>query len=1161
MNASEFLEMDLYEEVAQQGQVPPLSYAYVPNPMELNEHVTIYVSELEHPEYHAPSDDDIQVENQPHADDASPTVDSPGYIADSNLMGENDDEDLEEDLSKEHEPEYDDNDPEEDPNEEHKPGDEDTKEEELSEGSDEIEPFKEDETVVTPPPPPRHRRARISVRPHTPMADSTQALIDAFATRSPIFPLPPTSPAYDQASFGHRTTMIHMGDDIPEEDMPFQRRFVFIASPPGCDVAESFAAAAARAPRGQYDFVNTVEAGQGLIRSPGYDARTIARPANRVEDVGYVRAIQASEHRMMTSIEEVNLRISYQPKFEGRRCMHTRSKSYPNNSNATIPRHSNRRRVPNIDEPENRTTKEVVPMADRTMKELLQAPTEGYGEAIGISEILAENFEIKTNLLQESSTKTDDKIAKLADQISNSVETVNKQVITPATAKAVKKTCVIYRGSFFQNQASTSGTLSSNTVPNPKGEMKAVTTHSGLAYDGPSIPTNSLLEKVVEQETKETTDKEHHNCQESTAHIQPLVVPILIPDPDVPKTQPKPNIPYPSRLNDQKLCEKATNQMEKFFQIFLDLHFDISFANALLLMPKFSSTIKSLLTNKDKLFELAKGPLNENCLAMLLKKPPESLEIPASFLFHELFYGKKISKSRIEVDRAKVDFIANLPHPTTVKGVRSFLGHAGFYRRFIQDFSKIKRPMTHLLEKETPFVFSNDCVDTFDTLKKKLTEAPILVVPDWNLPFELMCDASDFAIGAVLGQRKTKHFQPIHYASKTITEAQIHYTTTEKEILAVVYAFEKFCPYLVLSKSIVYTDHSALKYLLSKQDAKPRLLRLENPHEDVLENKDINESFPLETLGSLSIGRPTEGHHGANLTAKKVFDADFFWPTIYQDAHDMIKSCDTCQRQGKFSQRDEMPQNTIQVCEIFDVWGIDFMGPFPSSRGNNYILVAVDYLSKWVEEKALPTNDARVVFARVMTKYGVTHRLATAYHPQTSGQVEVSNRSLKRISERTVGENHASWLDKLDDALWAFRIAFKTPIGCTPYKMLYRKSCHLPIKLEHKVYWALKHAYENSLIYKERTKKLHDFKIKNRIFNVGDQVLLFNSRLKIFSRKLKTRWSGPFTITQVFPYGTVELSQADGPNFKVNGHRVKHYFRGDIPSKVVLDLHTILMDK
>ncbi|GJY14991.1 reverse transcriptase domain-containing protein [Tanacetum coccineum] len=192
-------------------------------------------------------------------------------------------------------------------------------------------------------------------------------------------------------------------------------------------------------------------------------------------------------------------------------------------------------------------------------------------------------------------------------------------------------------------------------------------------------------------------------------------------------------------------------------------------------------------------------------------------------------------------------------------------------------------------------------------------------------------------------------------------------------------------------------------------------------------------------------------------------------------------------------------------------------------------------------------------FAKVMSKYGVTHRLATAYHPQTSGQVEVSNRGLKRILERTVRENHASWSDKLDEALWAFR-TFKTPIGCTPYKLVYRKTCHLPIGLEHKAYWALKHANLDLKPHGDAgrmTKKLHDSKIKNRIFNVGDRVLLFNSRLKIFFGKFKTRWSGPFTITKVFPYGTIELSQPDGPNFKVNGHRVKHYFGGDLPPKEV----------
>ncbi|GKA16988.1 reverse transcriptase domain-containing protein [Tanacetum coccineum] len=458
--------------------------------------------------------------------------------------------------------------------------------------------------------------------------------------------------------------------------------------------------------------------------------------------------------------------------------------------------------------------------------------------------------------------------------------------------------------------------------------------------------------------------------------------------------------------------------------------------------------------------------------------------------------GHKILKYGIEVDRTKVDVIAKLPPPTSVKGIQSF----------------------------------PRCREVFETLKKKLTEAPILVAPDWDLPFEIMCDASDFAVGAVLGQRKTKHFQPIHYASKTMTDAQAHYTTIEKKLLAVVYAFEKFRPYLVLSKTIVYTDHSALKYLLTKKDAKPRLLRwilllqefniiirdkkgaenlavghlsrLENPHQSDPEKKEITETFPLDTLRIVTFrgdsntqwddpylfrictdqvirrcvygqeaveilmachNGPTGGHHGAITLLKKVFI------------------------QVSIGRRFiVIPMVLVHVCEIFDIWGIDFMGPFPSSRGNKYILVVVDYLLKWVEAKALPTNDARIVckflkylfarfgtpraiisdrgthfcndqFAKVMLKYGVTHRLSTAYHPQTSGEVEVSNRGLKRILERTVGENRASWSDKLEDALWAFRTAFKTPIGCTPYKLVYGKACHIPIELEHKAYWALKH--------------------------------------------------------------------------------------------------------
>nr|GEW89590.1 transposon Ty3-I Gag-Pol polyprotein [Tanacetum cinerariifolium] len=575
------------------------------------------------------------------------------------------------------------------------------------------------------------------------------------------------------------------------------------------------------------------------------------------------------------------------------------------------------------------------------------------------------------------------------------------------------------------------------------------------------------------------------------------------------------------------------DMIEKMMEVFMD---DFSV---------FGNSFSTCLTNLENMLKRCE----DTKLALNWEK--------SHFMVKEgIVLGYKISKKRIEVNKAKIKVISKLPHPTTVKGIRSFLGHAGFYRRFIKDFSKISRPMTHLLQKNSPFIFSNECIQALRTLKDKLTEAPIHIAPNWDQPFELI---------------------------------------------------------------IVYTDHFALKYLFAKKDAKARLLRwilllqefdfkvidtrraenyaadhlsrLENPYENVFDPKEINKTFPLESLNKVAhkdqstpwyadlanyhagnfiikgmtsqqkkkffkdarhyfwddpylfrtcadqiiqrcvAGKeaidilntchsgPTGGHYGASYTAKQVFDSGFYWPSIYKDAFELVKHCDSCQRQGK-----------------------------------KYILVAVDYLSKWVEAKALPMNDARVVvkflkslfswfgtpkaiisdrgthfcndhFLKVMAKYGVTHRLSTAYHPQTSGQVEVTNRELKRILERMVGENCASWSDKLEDALWAFRTIFKTSIGCTPYHLVYGKACHLPLELEHKAYWALKHtnfdlkttgdhrklqlnelnelrdqAYMNSLIYKERTKKLHDDKIKNHIFNVGDQT---SGQVEVTNRGLK----------------------------------------------------------
>nr|GEV27701.1 reverse transcriptase [Tanacetum cinerariifolium] len=420
-------------------------------------------------------------------------------------------------------------------------------------------------------------------------------------------------------------------------------------------------------------------------------------------------------------------------------------------------------------------------------------------------------------------------------------------------------------------------------------------------------------------------------------------------------------------------------------------------------------------------------------------------------------------------------------------------------------------------------------------------------------PFELMSDASDFAVGEVLRKRIEKHFKPIHYASKTMTEAESNYTTIEKEMLAIVYALEKFRSYLIMNKSIVYTDHSALKYLFAKKDAKARLLRwilllqefnfkvidtkgaenyavdhlsrLENPYENVFDPKEINESFPLETISKLSYHDQSTpwfadfaNYHtgkfkikGMSTQQKNKFFKDvkhYFWddPFLFktcadqviwrcvagQEVVDILTACHSGLTGGHYGVNYTAKKVLIQdfIGQQFTKMPSNFMGPFPNSKGNKYILVAVDYLSKWVEAKVLPTNDARVLvkflkslfssfgtpkaiisdrgthfcndqFAKVMSKYGVTHRLSIAYHPQTSGRVEVTNLGLRRSLERTVKENQASWTDKLDNALWAFRTAFKTPIGCTPYMLVHGKSCHLPVEIEHKAFWALKHVNFN----------------------------------------------------------------------------------------------------
>eukprot|EP00253_Pinus_taeda_P006309 PITA_06309 len=581
--------------------------------------------------------------------------------------------------------------------------------------------------------------------------------------------------------------------------------------------------------------------------------------------------------------------------------------------------------------------------------------------------------------------------------------------------------------------------------------------------------------------------------------------------------------------------------------------------------------------------------------------------------------GHFISSQGIQVDPSKILVIQNLSVPKTQTDVRSFLGHAGYYKRFIKDFSKIAFPLFVLLMKNAEFEWTNSCQKTFEELKHQLSTAPILRGPDWNLPFHISSDASDIAIGVVLGQEENHLPYAIYFISKNMTPAELNYTVIEKEFLAVIYAINKFRHYITGYSTFVHTDHSAIKYLMNKFVTNDRVTRWllllqefditivdrpgkENVVADFLSrlktDNDIpvDDSFPDEYLFAVSAHSPWYADIANYLVARKL-------PShlSYREKRRIVQQSASCQRMGQPNHRDQMPLNPQVVSEPFERWALDFIGPINSpSNQRTYILVCTDYMTKWVEAKALiRANEEAVLaflFEEIFTRFGIPrelvtdggppfnshgfkftlhkyhiqHRMTTPYHPQANGQVESTNKVLEAILTKIVKDNWKDWSQRLPEALWAYRTTWRNTTGFSPYELVYGKNAVFPVEFEIKTLRTalavnidltdvqtarlqqlleldekrLDAIHQTNMIQQQRM-KWHEKIIKHKQFQKGNWALLYDSRFENFRGKLRTRWLGPYEVDAVFPNGMVRLLTIDDAKtpLLVNGHRLHIYQR------------------
>ncbi|GJV52278.1 reverse transcriptase domain-containing protein [Tanacetum coccineum] len=662
--------------------------------------------------------------------------------------------------------------------------------------------------------------------------------------------------------------------------------------------------------------------------------------------------------------------------------------------------------------------------------------------------------------------------------------------------------------------------------------VNAVFTRSSKSYNPPVNPND-------QQDNSETpinfdSDDEDKEPTPQTKTQNPKTVK------ETPLPKPyKPKIPYPQLLRK----EKMEAQYGKFLDMIRAVQINVPLVGLLAGMPNYGKFLKELISNKHKIKKKIAAFLSDESSAMIQNKVPPKLGDPGSFLipcnFNKTFScnaladleedfdalldeGSKILHSiegtllEEEIFAEFDEFMAmtvdgnsdyesdtneppfekitintdykiktSLEEPPTDLELKPlpdnleyvFLKNPLF---FLKDFSKIARPLTKLLEKDITFEFNDECQKAFELLKEKLPCAPVIVSPNWNLPFELMCDAK-FNI-EIKDRKGTENVAADHLSrienDKISDDSEVDDNFPGETLMEINTKdepwFADFANYLVadiITKGMTYQQKkkifSNLKHYFWEE---PYLFKACS---DGMIRRCISGSETRIILDQCH-HRPTGGHYGPNVAAKKVLDSGFYWPTIIKEAHTLVRPCEACQKTGNISKRDEMPLNNIQVCEIFDIWGINFMGPFPKLYKFEYILVVVDYISKWAEAQALPTNDARVVVTflkKLFCHFGMpkalisdqgTHfcnkimELTTVFphHIILKLVVKLKTRTqlIKEFLKKFVKDNPAIWSRKLDDALWAFCTAYKTPTDTTPYKLIYGKNCHLPFEIEHRAY-------------------------------------------------------------------------------------------------------------